>query len=428
MIELQGKYNYCKVFTDNCGDETIAQLINLLNQPYVEGEQVRIMPDTHAGKGSTIGTTMTLRNQRVCVNTVGVDIGCGMLAMKLEDTDIDFAKLDAVIHEQIPSGGEIHDHAIQTFPKLQEIFAPIRMERAKRSIGTLGGGNHFIEMDRDSTGYLWLVIHSGSRHLGIEVCDHYQSLAYEQACSRLLPPSFHGKTKNEIVQELIVSLKAQGKESEIQTEIQKLNRKFQEISVQLSGIRDFAYIEGKVFDDYIHDMRITQEFAALNRETMARQIVEGMHLRPVEVFTTVHNYIDCDQMILRKGAVSAALEEKLIIPINMRDGSLICKGKGNPDWNFSAPHGAGRTMSRRKAKAVVSLEAFQDSMAGIYSTCVRPETLDESPFVYKPMDEIVKNIQESVQVVDTVRPVYNFKACEQHQMRERAAESEYTRE
>ena len=393
MFELFGKHNTCKVFTDNCDNETISQIIELLNQESVANSQIRIMPDTHAGKGCVIGTTMTITD-KVIPNLVGVDIGCGMYAIKLEETEIDCEKLDKVIRQYIPSGFSIHDRAI-TRSNIDKIIAPIDVNRAMKSLGTLGGGNHFIEVDRGNDGKLWLVIHTGSRHLGIEVCKYYQDLAYNKIRNNGI---------REKIDATIARLKAEGKHHEIENTIKILKMQAGPIP------KDLCYIEGEDFYNYINDMKITQEHAKINRYTIASQILQHMNLHEIEIFDTIHNYIDTDNMILRKGSISAQANEKVIIPMNMRDGSLICIGKGNPDWNYSAPHGAGRIMSRNQAREQVSLEEFKVSMKDIFSTCVNENTIDESPMVYKPMNEIIENIKDTVDIIDIIKPIYNFKA------------------
>ena len=398
MFELHGKYNTCKVFTDNCDNETISQVTELLNQASVKNSKIRIMPDTHAGKGCVIGTTMTLTD-KVIPNLVGVDIGCGMYALKLEETEIDYAKLDKVIRQYVPSGFNIHERSINCDfePYLKEIIASINIDRAMKSIGTLGGGNHFIEVDRGNDGHLWLVIHTGSRHLGTEVCKHYQDLAYN---------TIRNNGIKEKIDATIAKLKAEGKQHEIENTIKI-------IKMQAGPVpKDLCYVEDENFDHYIHDMKITQKFAVTNRKTIAGTIIKYMDLHVIRDFQTIHNYIDTDNMILRKGSVSAELNEELIIPMNMRDGSLICIGKGNPDWNYSAPHGAGRIMSRGKAKETISLTEFEESMKGIYTTSVTQSTIDESPMVYKPMQEIIDNIGDTVDIIDIIKPVYNFKASD----------------
>lgn len=393
MFELTGKHNSCKVFTDNIDNETISQIMTLLNQEFVKENKIRIMPDTHAGAGCVIGTTMTLTD-KVVPNLVGVDIGCGMYAIKLSETDADFNKLDNIIRTYIPSGFDIHEHPI-SMSNADKIYAPIDVDKAYQSLGTLGGGNHFIEVDRDANGHLWLVVHTGSRHLGLEVCKYYQDLAWKKIKNNGIEDK---------IKETVARLKAEGKQHEIENTIKI-------IRMQAGPIpKDLCYVEDKDFENYIHDMKLTQEHAAINRETIVNQIVNHMDWHIIDQFETIHNYIDIDNMILRKGAVSAQKGEKLIIPMNMRDGSLICIGKGNPDWNYSAPHGAGRIMSRSQAKELVTLEEFTESMEGIFSTSVGTSTIDEAPQVYKPMLEIIENVQDTVDIIDIIKPVYNFKA------------------
>lgn len=410
MFELSGKYNTCKIFTDNCDNETISQLTNLLNQESVKGSKIRIMPDTHAGKGCVIGTTMTLQD-KVIPNLVGVDIGCGMLAIKLKEKEIDLKLLDEVINKYVPAGFEIHESPVsRSFA--DKIIAPVDVDKAFKSLSSLGGGNHFLEIDRDSRGNLWLVVHTGSRHLGIEVCEYYQNKAYEK-----LQESAKGGSLKQLIDTMISELKTAHREKEISKQIEKIKADYEREN-NTKVPRELAYLTGQDFDDYIHDMQLTQQHAAINRKCIADTIITKMDLHPVskdccydeDYFDTIHNYIDCDNMILRKGSVSAELGERLIIPMNMRDGSLICIGKGNPDWNYSAPHGAGRIMSRSQAKDRVNLDDFEESMKGIYSTSVCASTIDESPFVYKPMQEIIDNIKDTVEIIDIIKPIYNFKA------------------
>lgn len=397
MLELNGKYNTAKVYTDVIEQEAISQIINMCNQIAFKDSRVRIMPDVHAGKGCTIGTTMTITD-KVVPNLVGVDIGCGMLVAKLDTTDIDFAKLDAVIRQYVPSGFAVRskEHRFLKNVKLNELrFCDEVDNRAKLSLGTLGGGNHFIEVDRNDAGELYLVIHSGSRHLGVETASFYQKEAF-----RVLSKKFGKDAQDEI----ITRCKNEGRPGDIQAELQKLTVEYVP--------QDFAYCEGQLFDDYIHDMKIVQEYATQNRLAMLDEILTNMGISATDTFTTIHNYIDTENMILRKGAVSAQTGEKLIIPINMRDGSLICTGKGNKDWNCSAPHGAGRLMSRAKAKESISLEDFEASMEGIFTTSVGRGTLDESPMAYKSINDILDNVGDTVTVDEIVKPVYNFKASE----------------
>lgn len=393
MLELKGKYNTAKVFTDNVDNETISQVIELLNQDYINDAKIRIMPDCHAGAGCVIGTTMTI-SDKVCPNLVGVDIGCGMLAVRIAEKDVDLPKLDDVINTYVPAGFNVNNEPLGNFNHLNGLVAPADLPLAYRSIGSLGGGNHFIELDKDEDGNLWLVIHTGSRHLGLEVAKYYQEFAYKQ----LKDLDVGDKIKT-----VIADLKAKGREKEIEKTIKVL--KMQEPHIPKS----LCYVSGQTFKDYIHDMEIVQKHAELNRKYIADTVRKmGWHI--CEEFQTIHNYIDTKNLILRKGSVSARDGEKLIIPINMRDGSLICVGKGNPDWNYSAPHGAGRILSRSEAKDAVGIDEFRESMKGIYSSSVMESTIDESPMVYKPMEEIMENIKDTVDIVKVIKPVYNFKA------------------
>ncbi len=403
MFELNGKYNTCKVFTDNCDNETISQLTTLLNQEFVKNSQIRIMPDVHAGKGCVIGTTMTLTD-KVCPDLVGVDIGCGIYTIKLKEKSVDLNLLDKVIRQYVPSGFDIRDKAIAS-SHVDEIIANVDVDKAIKSLGTLGGGNHFIEVDKDSEGFLWLVIHTGSRHLGIEVCDHYQNLAYKRLTEEAAGGNIHTLT-----QELVEKLTREGKQKEISKAITALKNEYKTKHPDVPF--ELAYVKDQDFKDYIHDMKLAQTHALINREVIAKVITKKMDLHVVESFQTIHNYIDTEHMILRKGSVSAYKGERLIIPMNMRDGSLICVGKGNADWNYSAPHGAGRLMSRAKAKDSISMEDYKKSMEGIFTTCVNTSTIDESAFAYKPMDEIIRNVKDTVDVIDIIKPIYNFKASE----------------
>lgn len=552
MIELRGKYNNCKVFTDNIDNETISQLTALLNQESVKDSHIRIMSDVHAGKGCVIGTTMTLKD-KVVPNLVGVDIGCfhgdtrvwvsagyyakikdlvgrnfltdsfdmdskcfvmnpatarktrenaklvevrygnfsvkctpdhkflvstndavyydsekteiiwveakdlkegmrlvaedshifvksveelsetadvycltvgdthnfaieggvivhncGMTAVKLKEKRIDLPKLDSVIRKYVPSGFEVHEEPICNDSPIGDLRCAkyVNLDRAMKSLGSLGGGNHFIEVDKDKEDNLWLVVHTGSRHLGIEVCDYYQNLGYTKLKERVV-----GGTLKEKSEELIKRLKSEGREKEISKALSKLREEYH--STHIDVPQALAYVEGKDFEDYLHDMNLVQQHAVANRMTIVRQIIKNMKLHVEDEFTTIHNYIDVEHMILRKGSVSAQKGERLLIPMNMRDGSLICIGKGNKDWNYSAPHGAGRLMSRSQAKESVSMREFKDSMKGIYTTSVNKGTIDESPMAYKPMQEIIDNIGDTVEILDVIKPIYNFKASEQ---------------
>ena len=399
MLELQGKYASAKVFTDVVDSESISQVINLLNQPYVEGSKVRMMPDIHAGAGCTIGTTMTIKD-KICPNLVGVDIGCGMETIRLKETHIEPQKLDKVIREGIPSGFAIRSapHRYAKEIDLSQLCCTkkVNTDRAYHSIGTLGGGNHFIEANKDDDGNIYIVVHSGSRHLGLEIANFYQEAAFKALTSY----------SHEEVEAAIEQLKADGRQKEIQAVLKSMKSKHSPVPKPL------AYVEGELFEQYLHDMKIAQRFAELNRQAIMDTIVKGMGFHVTEQFTTIHNYIDVENMILRKGSVSAQAGERLLIPINMRDGSLICIGKGNEDWNCSAPHGAGRLMSRKAAFNALSMEEFQKEMEGIYTTCVVPDTLDESPMAYKSMEEIVAQIGPTAEIIERIRPVYNFKAAD----------------
>lgn len=396
MIEIIGKYNTAKIFTDNIDDGAIAQIKELCNQEFVENSIIRIMPDAHSGVGCTIGTTMTI-SDKIVPNLVGVDIGCGMETIKLKQRRLDLEKLDKIIYESIPSGFQIrkkqHKYAENIDFDRLACKNHVNLNRARLSIGTLGGGNHFIEVNKDKDDTLYLVVHSGSRHLGKQAAEYYQKLGYKE-----LVDKYNQRLG------IINELKQEGKEQEIQDEIEKLNNT--KINKQL------AYLEGENFNNYLNDMKIIQQYAVYNRKAIVDEIITRMGLEVQEQFTTIHNYIDLNSMILRKGAISAQKEEKILIPINMRDGSLICIGKGNKDWNYSAPHGAGRLMSRRQAKETITLDEFKKSMKGIYSTTVNKSTLDECALAYKPIDEIINNIQDTVEIIDIIRPVYNFKASE----------------
>ena len=398
MIEIRGKYNEARIFTDVADSASIAQVQQLCDQEFAAGSRIRLMPDIHAGAGCTIGTTMTITD-KVVPNLVGVDIGCGMETIRIREKRLELQKLDRLIREKIPSGFSIREKAHRYFSQinLNELCCARHADlpRAERSIGTLGGGNHFIEADRDDEGNLYIVVHSGSRHLGVEVAGYYQEAGY-----RML-----NRADDASAEALIARMKAEGRKKEIQKELKKLkNQKRTSIPKAL------AYVSGELFEQYIHDMKIVQHFAMLNRQAMMDEIVGGMKLHVEEQFTTIHNYIDTDAMILRKGAVSARAGERLLIPINMRDGSLLCVGRGNEDWNCSAPHGAGRLMSRADARQSFTVSEFKKQMAGIYTTSVSRATLDECPMAYKGMQDILDNIGPTAEVVKIIRPIYNFKA------------------
>lgn len=401
MIILNGKYNSAKVFTDVIEEDAVSQIITFCNQPVCKDSSIRIMPDVHAGAGCTIGTTMTITD-KVIPNLVGVDIGCGMETIRLKEKHIELQKLDKLIYNAIPSGFAIRKKAHRFNEKidLSKLYCYKHIDplRAEMSLGTLGGGNHFIEADKGSDGTIYIVIHSGSRHLGVETAKYYQNEAYRRL----------NKSSDKEVNELIGRMKAEGRQKQIQAELKKLqNTKTTDVPKHL------AYCEGELFEQYIHDMKIVQEFALLNRQAMMDEIIKGMGMHVTDRFSTIHNYIDTDSMILRKGAVSAKMGEILLIPINMRDGSLICTGKGNSDWNCSAPHGSGRLMSRSKAKESFTVSEFKKQMNGIFTTSVNAQTLDECPMAYKSMSDIVDNIGDTVEINDVIKPIYNFKAGEE---------------
>ena len=370
MIEIKGGFATAKIFTDTLESSAQGQIQALCSQPLAAGSKIRIMPDVHAGKGSTIGTTMTITD-KIVPNLVGVDIGCGMLTVKLKEKRVNLPKLDSFIRQNIPYGRNLRERPHRSHGRLDvydlHCVKKVDIRRSKESLGTLGGGNHFIEIEQDHQENLYLIIHTGSRNLGLRVAQYYQDKAYQ---------SLGGRGQSEIPYEL-------------------------------------AYLTGQDMADYLHDMKFMQRFADLNRTIIKEVILDGMHLTEEDSFKTVHNYIDTESMILRKGAVSACKGERLLIPINMRDGSLLCTGLGNTDWNCSAPHGAGRLMSRNEAIQSFTLSAFKKAMNGIYTTSVAKDTIDECPMAYKPMEEIMRNISDTVIIDKILRPIYNFKASEQ---------------
>ncbi|MCL2813691.1 MAG: RtcB family protein [Oscillospiraceae bacterium] len=405
MITIKGAHNTALCYTAQLEQTAAEQIKTVCDQEAFADCKIRIMPDVHAGMGCTIGTTITITD-KIVPGMVGVDIGCGMETVRLDINKLDFVRLDKAIRQNIPSGFDVRTraHKLADEIDLKELrcVRHVNLHRAVHSIGTLGGGNHFIEVDKGEDGALYLVVHSGSRHLGCEVAEYYQNEGHNALC---------GNAQFQL-EKAIAELKAQGREQEIQKTVKSLKAQ-----TAIPVPKDLAYVESFLFDDYIHDMKIIQRFAVLNRKAMVDTILAGLRLSPVEQFTTVHNYIDTNSMILRKGAVSAKEGEKLLIPINMRDGSLICVGKGNPDWNCSAPHGAGRLMSRAKAFNELSMKQYKSEMNGIYSTCVVPDTLDESPMAYKSMEEIVSQIDPAVKIIDRIKPLYNFKAAEKERRR-----------
>lgn len=403
-----------KIFTENIEQEALDQINTLMEQPAFAECKVRIMPDVHAGAGCVIGFTADL-GDKVIPNIVGVDIGCGMLTVELgyydDDmnehnvTDIDYAELDRAIRKHIPCGYNIHDGRKVRFDRIQDLRCYRELKdtkRFERSIATLGGGNHFIEIDEGVDGKKYLVIHTGSRNLGKQVADYYQNLAVEL---------MQGKGELFAKQEqLIAEYKAQGRKKEIQAAIKELHRAYRPKEIDIP--KPLCYLTGKYREDYLYDMQICQDFAKVNRKHIGHTIQQEMGWHALSYFETIHNYIEFDTNMVRKGAISAKKGEKLLIPINMRDGCIVGVGNGNDDWNQSAPHGAGRIMSRMKAREVVSLDSFRESMDGIFTTSVCAETVDEAPMVYKPMDEIIKNIDGTVDILEIIKPVYNFKASE----------------
>ena len=369
MIYIKGTYGEVKVFSNELEESAEGQIKALCEQAFIIGSKIRIMPDVHAGKGCTIGTTMTI-GEYVVPNLVGVDIGCGMLTVKLEEKRLNLPEFDSFIRKNIPYGRDVRERSHRSHGRINledlRCYKKVDTRRAKESLGTLGGGNHFIEVEKDDEGNLYLVIHTGSRNLGLRVAELYQKKAYD---------AIGGRKQTEIPYEL-------------------------------------AYLTGEDKDDYLYDMAFMQRFAELNRQIIKEVILDGLKLHEADSFTTIHNYIDTDAMILRKGAVSAKKDECLLIPMNMRDGSLICIGLGNEDWNFSAPHGAGRRFSRKDAENNFTLSEFKKQMEGIFTTSVSRDTLDECPMAYKPMEEILQNIGETVRIERIIRPIYNFKASE----------------
>ena len=402
MLEIKGKVNTAICYAKVIEDEAINQIRRMCDYDMTAGSKIRIMPDIHAGKGCTIGTTMTIVDKAV-PNVVGVDIGCGMYTVNLGKGEIDFEKLDEACHF-IPSGMNVWEGRQERFDltKLQCYRNLKDTRRLERSLGTLGGGNHFIEVDEAEDGIKYLIIHSGSRNLGKQVAELYQKLAVD--LNRGYGEYFEKRD------EIIRTYKEQGRRKEIQGALKELH--FQVYESQPSMPDDLCYLSGKYLEDYLHDIVVCQSFARRSREKMAEIILERTGMTGADGFHTIHNYIDTDEMILRKGAIAAHKGEKVLIPINMRDGSVLAVGKGNPEWNYSAPHGAGRIMSRTKAKNELSLDQYKEEMAGVYTTSVNENTLDEAPMAYKSLEDIIDVIRESVDVIDVMKPIYNFKASE----------------
>jgi RNA-splicing ligase RtcB len=402
MFEIKGTVNTAICYAKVVEDEAIEQVRRMCSYALTEGSKVRIMPDVHSGKGCTIGTTMTVVD-KACPNVVGVDIGCGMYTVKLEDKTLDFEKIDEACHF-IPSGMNVWEGRIERFDLTGlRCYRSLKdSRRLERSLGTLGGGNHFIEVDRASDGTFYLVIHSGSRNLGKQVAEIYQQLAIDLHAGK----EDYFRRRDEIIE----SYKAEGRRTEIQAALKSLAKEYD--AKESDVPEDICWLYGSFLGDYLHDVEICQQFAKRSREKMAEIILERTGMTAKESFHTIHNYIDTDEMILRKGAIAAHAGEKVLIPINMRDGSVIAIGRGNPDWNFSAPHGAGRLMSRTKAKETLDLESYKEAMAGIYTTSVSEQTIDEAPMAYKSLEDIIDVIRESVDIVDIMKPVYNFKASD----------------
>lgn len=398
MLEIRGKVNTAISYASVIEEEAIEQIRRMCDYDFTEGSKIRIMPDVHAGKGCTIGTTMTVVDKAV-PNVVGVDIGCGMLTVNLGKIDIDFEKFDEACH-YIPSGRDVWEGRVEKFDlTVLKCYRSLKdTKRLGRSLATLGDGNHFIEVDESSDGSKYLVIHTGSRNLGKQVADYYQGLAIDL---------HRGKEEYlEARENLIKEYKAAGRRNEIQDALKQLKWKSHELFVP----EDLCYLYGKYLDDYLFDVEICQNFAKRNRELLAKIILERVGITHLESFHTVHNYIDTKEMILRKGAIAAHAGEKVLIPINMRDGSILAIGRGNPDWNYSAPHGAGRLMSRTKAKDTLDLEEYKQQMEGVYTTSVNEATLDEAPMAYKSLEDIIDSVRESVDIIEVLKPIYNFKA------------------
>ena len=403
MLEIKGKINTAICYANIIEDGAIEQIRRMCDYALTEGSKIRIMPDVHAGKGCTIGTTMTITD-KACPNIVGVDIGCGMYTVKINEKDLDFVKIDEACH-YIPSGMNVwegrKEHFDMTGLKCYRYLKDSR--RLERSLGTLGGGNHFIEIDKASDGTFYLVIHSGSRNLGKQVAEYYQQLAIDLHMGK----EDYFKKRDEI----IATYKAEGRRGEIQTALKELKNSFETQNLLIPN--DICWLYGTFLDDYLHDVEVCQKFAKRSRELMAETLFERTGLTAGESFHTIHNYIDTDEMILRKGAIAAHKGEKILIPINMRDGVVLATGKGNPEWNYSAPHGAGRLMSRSQAKENLSMEAYRAAMEGIYTTSVNEKTLDEAPMAYKSLEDIIDVIKDSVDIIDIMKPVYNFKASDE---------------
>jgi tRNA-splicing ligase RtcB len=398
VIEIKGKINTAVCYAKVIEDEAVEQIRRMCDYEFTQGSRIRIMPDVHAGKGRTIGTTMTVHEKAV-PNIVGVDIGCGMYTVNLGNIEIDMERLDEAAH-YVPSGKNVWEGRQEHF-ELTALccFRSLRdSKRLERSLGTLGGGNHFIEIDRAADGTNYLVIHSGSRNLGKQVAEYYQALAVD----------LHKGKETYFTQRdaIIAKYKATGSREKIQAALKELKWTGREATVP----EDLCFVYGTYFEDYLHDVNICQDFAKRNREKIAEVLLARTGMTGSDAFHTVHNYIDTDEMILRKGAIAAHDGEKVLIPINMRDGSVLAVGKGNPEWNYSAPHGAGRLMSRTAARASLNLDEYRKEMEGVYTTSVNEATIDEAPMAYKSLEDIIDVIRDAVDVIDVMKPIYNFKA------------------
>lgn len=409
-IIISGKHSEAVIYATLLEDSAKEQIQTLVNAPFVEGETIRIMPDAHAGAGCVIGYTQTIRGRRVCPNLVGVDISCGMVTVKLGKMDINLPRFDELVNATIPAGLEVHEGRIVHFPELQELkcYRTLKdTKRIERSIGTLGGGNHFIELDKASDGTVYLVIHTGSRNLGKQIAEYYQERA-DQVVNHDMGAYYRKRD------EIISSYKAEGRRNEIQKALETLKAEYQKKNLNIVS-KDLAWLEGQDFEDYLHDSAIAADYAHLNRMTIADLIIKayfgkGYSIDDFEHFETVHNYIDLEDMMIRKGAISAHEDEKVLIPISMKDGALICTGLGNPDYNMSAPHGAGRRLSRAAAFEKLSMGEFKHQMEGIYSTSVAESTLDESPMAYKGLEDILPMLEGTCTVIEHIKPIYSFKA------------------
>lgn len=400
MLEIKGKVNTAVCYATVIEDEAIEQIRRMCDYEFTAGSQIRIMPDVHAGAGCTIGTTMTIVDKAV-PNVVGVDIGCGMYTVNIGKDTPDLKRVDEAAH-YIPSGVGVWNERQEHFDLTQlRCYRTLKdTSRLERSLGTLGGGNHFIEIDKAADGTHYLVIHSGSRNLGVQVAKHYQSLAVEQNKKTI---EFEQKRNA-----LIAEYKATGRSKELNNALKNLKAEW--VDKESAIPDDLCFVSGTHLADYLHDVEVCQRYALRNREKMAEILMERVGLVGTDAFHTIHNYIDTTEMILRKGAIAAHAGERVLIPINMRDGSVLAVGRGNPEWNYSAPHGAGRLMSRNGAKKQLSMQEYRETMKGIYTTSVNESTLDEAPMAYKSLDDIISVIRESVDVIEVLKPIYNFKA------------------